>query len=616
MFLAGVAAPGYALAPDTTRVPTYTFPPVKTTALRERHAAALPGARTVLDRASLDRLDPTDLSQALLRVAGLRVLQIGDGTSQTVSMRGLSPDRAVILVDGRALNTAQGGGVDLQPLDLEDVERVEVTRGAVGALYGPGALGGAVNLVRTVHRNRGGSARIIAGTDDRALLRLRYGLGRNRWNLDALFRAETFSPELDGRSVRSEGSGGHLNVALHPVWAAALEADVEYRASHRDVPGTRQFPTAEAHRDDRYRELALTARAISASRLPGTLDLNLATSRLERRYRDAGNPFGAVSDVHDNRRERFTASWNTALDTGTLRATVEAVRDRLVSTADGDVRRNRAALALLGSPAWHRWGATVAVRADAVEHFDPRGTVRASVTRTLRGSADAGWWIALRVGGGTSFRPPTFDDLFWPARAGAAGNTDLQPERAHDLDLGLEARNRAAQFQASAFRSEIRDLIQWVPGPDGVWRPHNVSGARIRGIELEGSVAATLLGTSTRLDASLSWLDAIDDTGDRVTGGKQLVGRARYSGFGEASVELGPLTVASGVRGVSRTPLTAANTKWAEGYALVHGSVRWKISSVIRIDVEGQNLFDTSYEDIRGYATTGRQALLGIRYSP
>jgi outer membrane cobalamin receptor len=258
----------------------------------------------------------------------------------------------------------------------------------------------------------------------------------------------------------------------------------------------------------------------------------------------------------------------------------------------------------------------VAIRADAVELFGPRATARAGITRTLRGDAASGRWLAVRVGGGTSFRPPTFDDLFWPARAGAVGNPDLEPERSRDLDLGVEAQTKVARLHVSAFHSEVRDLIQWTPGPDGIWRPHNVSRARIRGAEFDGALEGRVKRVPVRLDLTFSWLDATDGTDDRLTGGKQLVGRARYTGYGELSLELGRWTVASGIRAVSLVPLTAANTKWAEGYALLHGRLRWKVSRHLRIDLEGQNLTDTVYEDIRGYATPGRQLQIGLRYAP
>ena len=110
-------------------------------------------------------------------------------------------------------------------------------------------------------------------------------------------------------------------------------------------------------------------------------------------------------------------------------------------------------------------------------------------------------------------------------------------------------------------------------------------------------------------------MQAEDATGDPVTGGKQLVGRPSTTVFAEAGWVLGKWTVAAGMRGVSRVPVTAAGTKWLDGYALAHVRGDWKPLPGIRLELSVRNLFDTRYEDIRGYATPGRELLAGVRYA-
>ena len=221
--LLGLAGPA---PPDSTllaEIPTYILPPFHRTAPRYKPVPAEPGARTLLDRAWLARRDPMELSDALIPVAGLRVVDMGDGRSRGVSLRGLPTDRVAILVDGRLLNTAQGGGVDLGPLDLESLDRIEILRGAMGALYGPEALGGAVNLVRREDRAPVSALRLMGGTEGHGLLRAATGWQSGRWTVEGTARAETSAPRLDG--LRSDASGGGIRArgAYHPLWAAAIE---------------------------------------------------------------------------------------------------------------------------------------------------------------------------------------------------------------------------------------------------------------------------------------------------------------------------------------------------------------------------------------------------------
>ena len=71
----------------------------------------------------------------------------GLGQLTTISIRGSTSGGVRVLLDGIPLDTAAGGGVDLSTIPLHWVDRVEVVRGAEGAYFGAGALGGAVNVV-------------------------------------------------------------------------------------------------------------------------------------------------------------------------------------------------------------------------------------------------------------------------------------------------------------------------------------------------------------------------------------------------------------------------------------------------------------------------------------
>ncbi len=392
--------------PAAVTLPVYHLPPFLRTAPRPAAEPAPPGARTVLDHAWLARRDPDDLAQALAPLAGLRVLETGDGVSRMVAMRGLSADRVAVLVDGRVLNTAQGGGVDLEPVDLEGVERIEIARGAMGALYGPDALGGAVNLVRRTDRAPATSFRALGGSDGRGLVRARSGFRAGRWTGAAGFRMETASPRPGDRPAVSRGAGVEGRLSWHPRWAASAEASGEMRRDRRDVPGSRDFPTPGAERTDDFIQGALTLRGLAASAIRGSFDLDLSTGAFRREFTDPRNPFGAVDDVHRNLRTRAAAAWRVPASAGRVIVRAEAVRDRLVSTTDGRPARDRAALALYADRSRRGWGGSAALREDVVEGFAPRTTVRAGVTRVLAGRAGGARNLVARAGAGTSFRPP------------------------------------------------------------------------------------------------------------------------------------------------------------------------------------------------------------------
>jgi hemoglobin/transferrin/lactoferrin receptor protein len=65
----------------------------------------------------------------------------------SVNIRGLGSSSQVILIDGDRIETATDLDATLSLIDLNDIERIEVIKGAASSLYGTGALGGVVNFI-------------------------------------------------------------------------------------------------------------------------------------------------------------------------------------------------------------------------------------------------------------------------------------------------------------------------------------------------------------------------------------------------------------------------------------------------------------------------------------
>jgi hemoglobin/transferrin/lactoferrin receptor protein len=106
-----------------------------------RPAFDYPGQVSVLDRSALETYAPSDLDDVLRAMPGVDVRGGPRRTGQTVSMRGLSGDNVLILIDGarQSFISAHDGRVFLDPELLQSVEAV---RGPASALYGSGAVGG------------------------------------------------------------------------------------------------------------------------------------------------------------------------------------------------------------------------------------------------------------------------------------------------------------------------------------------------------------------------------------------------------------------------------------------------------------------------------------------
>ena len=78
-------------------------------------------------------------------IPGLDFQQVGFGTN--VSMQGLEAKNILILVDGERLAGDNGNNIDYSRLNTENIEKIEIVKGASSALYGSQAMGGVINII-------------------------------------------------------------------------------------------------------------------------------------------------------------------------------------------------------------------------------------------------------------------------------------------------------------------------------------------------------------------------------------------------------------------------------------------------------------------------------------
>lgn len=105
----------------------------------------------------------TNLAEALGQEAGIQV-NSSVGTGQQVQIDGLDGKYVLILVDGRPVNGRTNDRVDITrlPVTPSNIERIEVVRGPMSALYGSEAIGGVVNII-TKRPEPGLRGEVVAG---------------------------------------------------------------------------------------------------------------------------------------------------------------------------------------------------------------------------------------------------------------------------------------------------------------------------------------------------------------------------------------------------------------------------------------------------------------------
>ena len=130
------------------------FDPVIVTANKTEQKQSTTGKIiTIISKEQLKKSAGKTVAQILNEQAGLIVNGAlnNTGSAQTVFLRGASSGRTLILIDGIPMNDPSmiNNEFNLNLLSINEIERIEICKGAQSTLYGSDALGGVINLITT-----------------------------------------------------------------------------------------------------------------------------------------------------------------------------------------------------------------------------------------------------------------------------------------------------------------------------------------------------------------------------------------------------------------------------------------------------------------------------------
>lgn len=204
---------------------------IVTTTRSRRDVYDVPVRVDVVSREQTEAIPALSADDYLRTVPGISVSRGASFLgSATVSMRGMGSEagRTLVMVDGVPVNKTDGGSVNWNAINAEDVEKVEVMKGPGSSIHGGNAMGGVINLISpTPSQNIEGYLSQSYGTFETANTQAGVG-GRNNdffWGFNGRYRMSdgyvtTPVDELDEFSVASfmdeYQAGGRAGYFLAP----------------------------------------------------------------------------------------------------------------------------------------------------------------------------------------------------------------------------------------------------------------------------------------------------------------------------------------------------------------------------------------------------------------
>ncbi len=573
---------------------------------------------------------------ALRLSQGLAVFSSGGpGTNATVRIRGGSSAQTLVLIDGAIVNSATIGEYNFANLTTDNIERIEILRGAQSMLWGSDAMGGVINIVT------------------------KKGTGTPQAN--AFFEYGSFSSLREGGQVSGQKGPVDFSFALSR-WDFTGFSAVNYRrgASERDAfrnwqasskvgitlphEGRLEFSFRWLNSDIQLDNISTPAQDVFGSKtrdqeliytgvydqrvtnwwsqkitmareqdealfLPGTLQRNLTTGVLSK-------PFGSPNETRtvSNRievQENFQV-WKPLLLTAGYQ-----LRDQQGENDTGlsnKIVRSNAGFAQAQLNLWDRVFGTAGVRQDSYNVFGNATTYRAT----------AGYFhpetnTKLRSSYSTGFRAPTINQLFFPQ----FGNPNLGPEKSQSFDAGVDQKlvGERVRLSAGYFWNRYRDLIvtslndpACAPFSTFLACPRNVGAAVTKGWETS---AAVVLVQDRPFVKSLELQGQYTNTMTRNVSDQLRLPRWPVDQWSAMLTyqPITPLVVNLVGRYVGSRFNDLQNRQSQRAFDVWTLTASYDVTKQVQVYTRAENLFNEKYEEILNAGTPVRSIYVGLRVS-
>ncbi|MDO8356862.1 MAG: TonB-dependent receptor [Nitrospirota bacterium] len=603
----------------------------------------LTSAAEIITEEDLKRRQIKMVSEALRLSQGLTVFSNGGpGTSTSVRIRGSNSDQVLVLIDGAIMNSATTGSFDFANLTTDNIERIEILRGAQSMLWGADAMGGVINI--TTKRGTGApSANAFFEYGSFSSIReggqvsgktgiVDYSAAISRWDYTG-FSAVNYrrgASERDG--FHNWQTSARLGVALPHEG----RLDFNFRLLQGRVnidngfsPGfdtlgafnnSQQFVYSAAYTQPITtwwnQVLTVSRQTEDSESFSGTTQRNLQTGVVS-------TPFLYRSQINtlSNRMEwqnNIQIAKPLLLSAGyQFREQQGQNRDLLTNNLDIPTKivSSNAGFAQAQLNLWERVFATAGVRYDDYNVFGG-----ATTYRTTAGYLHQETGTKIRSSYATGFRAPTVNQLYFPD----FGKSDLKPERSQSMDIGVDQYllNNRLTLSGGHFWSRYRDMIVAQQSADvcgssfgfANYCAQNIGLVSTKGWEASVKYAVVRdMPLIKSLDVQAQYTNTLTRNLVQQPGNRaprmpvdQWSMIISYQPIDPVRVNLEGRYVGSRFDDVNNQQKMRAFDVW-------NLSATYDVTNRVQTYVRADNIFNEKYEEIQFYGTPVRSIFVGLR---
>ncbi len=577
---------------------------------------------TVADSEKLKETGASNVMEALNRIGGLGYKSLApmginrQGMNSAVFIRGIE-DGELILINGMPIQQASSKGYDLSAIPVEQIERIEVLKGAASTLYGADAMAGVINIVtKKPFDEKSGTASIEFGNE----AWMNHGVSISLPGISAGVRYQHMG-ELDdiGRDISNEHTIalGETNKYMINLNASPVtNTYIDYQFSWYETAFIDRYDSGKVERTDqestfhylgfRYENDRFKAKAY------GVYDQRLTTDY--------------VNDVMDEPElERLTYNYGAETDYRfefgegfQLIAGADYVH-RFADYENNYGERYRNDYSVFGefkADLSSELITTIGIREQFIDNEE--GTTDYDAFLPSAGITwEATEYLNLFANAGKAFQAPTFTQMYYVGRI-VVGNPDLEPESGWTYEAGFKWDTEHLSARLAGFYMTYKDKIEIDRSQGRPYHYFNAGSFKSKGIEWNLGLYPFTRHSGFLADVSFSAAGYWAEPTAEDTDGEEYQPGPKFQNTFGISYAAEPFNLDLKCR------ILAGREDGLENYAAfdMTGKIRaWKGYVTLAVD----NLFDTEIqttgnlvEDARSryvYYEPGRLARLGYMVS-
>jgi vitamin B12 transporter len=582
---------------------------------------------TVITRQDIELSQKTTVLEILQDVLGLTVVQNGPaGAAASVHIRGGNAEHTLVMMDGVEINDpiTPSRSIDLAHCSLDNVERIEILRGPQSTLYGSDALSGLINIITRKGEGkpsvdfsaRGGSYGTFIGNTA-----FSGSTGKISYSLGASYsQSEGFSAASQAYEGNTEKDGYH-NLTVSGRLAFRLSDTIDFDLITRRVETEIDIDNFGGEFGDdpnhlqTYDSLFLKGQArLQLWNNRWEQKLSLALTSYDRSYEnptDSFHPFDSENASYKSSLIKLDWQHNLYLHTtNTLTFGLDLQQERgeskYISEGQWGPFESLFPLQKAGTTGLYiqdqirfsgRLFVSLSIRLDSHSQFGDSLTYRLAPAYFIEKSG-----TKIKGTIGTGFKSPSLYQLYAPGTFwGPIGNSDLEPEKSTGWDFGIEQRFFQGKFKLGLtyFSHIYKNLIEF----DYLLGYINISQAESQGVEFQIEVSPI---ESVSLQAGYTRLHATDnETGDALLRRPKDHFQTKLSLQSLKRFQMNLSWILIGLRDDMEYIGYSSQRVKMPSFSLVNATASYETFSNLQIFLRLDNVFNTTYEMIKGFGTPG-----------